>query len=429
MNIAAIALEEKNLAVELPAPLRTSLIRPDFGKAIGPSELGLESSAPKPLSYEVKRGDNLWSICRDCLKDLGQNPSKSELYKVVQSVANANGLKNPDFISIGQTLDLTSARGTVPQTPAPPVIAQAATPIVAKATPSAIAQATPPVIAKATPPAAVITAPNPMPTSSVKTQYAHVAAPVAGKATSTPNGSDRAQAGITPAANAAGGSTAAMLVASQQAVAAKAASAAFGGPDLRVLGATPPLVQANSVERTQVASLPGRTNVGAAETKRPVMRSLMEKIGIGNSESRIGLSSPWRKILDGAARITSGFGVRSDPFTGRLQHHSGLDIAAKRGTRVFPMQDGEVTFSGWKGGYGRMVTVMHDDGLESTYGHNSKNLVNVGDRVTAETPLALVGSTGRSTGPHIHFEVRENGRAIDPVPLLEERSVKISETI
>ncbi len=415
MNIAAIALEEKNLVAELPAPLRTSSLRPNFSASIGAADLGLEAESAKPMSYEVKRGDNLWTICRNCLRDQGKNPSKSELYRTVQDVAKANGLQNPDFIRIGQALDLSATRGSVAPAPPSQVIAQA--------------MPAPQAVAKAMPPAAVITAPNPLPTSSVKTMTAQVVPPTTAVASETAPNTQSITAGIAPAANAAGGSTAAMLVASQQAAAAKAATSAFGGPDLRVLGATPPLVPSDSVARTAIASLPGRTDVEAQDGKRPNMRSLMDKIGLGHKEARIGIGSPWRKILDGAARITSGFGVRNDPFTGRMQHHSGLDIAAKRGTRVFPMQDGEVTFSGWKGGYGRMVTVMHEDGLESTYGHNSENLVKVGDRVSAETPLALVGSTGRSTGPHIHFEVRKNGRAIDPVPLLEERSVKISEAL
>jgi murein DD-endopeptidase MepM/ murein hydrolase activator NlpD len=413
MNIAATALEENSkfvgppaplrTFVGPPAPLRTSLMRPDFGQTIGKAGFGLEPAALEPVNYEVQRGDNLWKICKNHFRDLGQSPSKSELYKAVQSVAKANGLKNPDLLKIGQALDLTSARG-------------AETPVAA-----------PIVVAKATTPKLIPTAPDRFATSSIKSFSSpalttpSVPTPSIEKALST--------AGVAPAANAIGGSTAALLASSQQAIAAKAAASAFGGPDLRVLGATPPLVAADSVEPMQVASLPGRTDVADSGSKRPNLHSLMEKIGLGNREARIGLASPWRKILDGAARITSGFGVRNDPFTGRLTHHSGLDIAAKRGTRVFPMQDGEVTFSGWRGGYGHMVTVLHDDGLESTYGHNSKNLVNVGDRVTAETPLALVGSTGRSTGPHIHFEVRENGRAIDPVPLLEERSVKISQAL
>jgi len=408
MNIAAIALEEKSTFVGPPAllrtfvgppaPLRTSSLRPDFGEAIGKTNFGLEPAAPEPINYEVQRGDNLWTICRNCLRDLGQEPSKSELYKVVQGVAKANGLKNPDLLKIGQALDLTSARGAGSNVPAPMVVAEAATP-----------------------------KPNRFATSSIKTFSSPTLTTLGTSTPSRDNG--LATAGVVPGANAAGGSRAALLAASQQASAAKAAASAFGGPDLRVLGATPPLVAADSVEPMQVASLPGRTDVADTGSKRPNLHSLMEKIGLGNREARIGLGSPWRKILDGAARITSGFGVRPDPFTGRLSHHDGLDIAAKRGTRVFPMQDGEVTFSGWKGGYGRMVTILHDDGLESNYGHNSKNLVSVGDRVTAETPLALVGSTGRSTGPHIHFEVRENGRPVDPVPLLEERSVKISEAL
>lgn len=399
MNIAAIALDEKAKAVEPQAVLRTSLIRPDFRGSVGKAGLGLEPAPPKSIDYSVQRGDNLWSICRNCLRDQGQSPSKSELYEAVKAVAKANGLRNPDLLSIGQKLDLSAALGSAP----------------------ASAPRAPAVIAKASVPPAQPAAAR---TSSIKTFTPRTGSPAA----TTPNGDLMAKAGATPAAKVKEGSSAAAMASSQQA-AAKAAAAAFGGPDFRVLGATPPLVPADSVQQTRVASLPGSTVVEPSETKRPNLRSLMDKIGLGHKEARIGLASPWRRILDGAARITSGFGVRNDPFTGRLQHHMGLDIAAERGTKIFPMQDGEVTFAGWKGGYGRVVTVMHNDGLESTYGHNSKNLVSAGDKVTSETPLALVGSTGRSTGPHIHFEVRENGRPIDPMPLLEKMSINISEAL
>ena len=167
MNIAAIALEEKNLVAELPAPLRTSSLRPNFSRSIGAADLGLEAASTKPLNYEVKRGDNLWTICRNCLRDQGKNPSKSELYRAVQDVAKANGLQNPDFIRIGQALDLSATRGSV--TPPAP------TQVIAQAMPA------PQAVAKAMPPAAVITGPNPLPTSSVKTMSAQVIPPASGR--------------------------------------------------------------------------------------------------------------------------------------------------------------------------------------------------------------------------------------------------------
>jgi murein DD-endopeptidase MepM/ murein hydrolase activator NlpD len=403
MNVAAIALDEKNKAVVPQRTLQTSSIRPNFRASVEPK---LAPAIQKPAPYSVKRGDNLWKITRSFLDQQGEKVSKNQVYQAVQRVARANSLRNPDLIRVGQSLDLTSALDGL--RPAP----QAAGPVLADAKPAA-------------PLAGPASA-----TSAIKTFNAQAAAPATVVAAAEPKPSDTPKTGIASAGHAVGAGNAALLAATEHALAAKAASAAFGGPNMRVLGETPPLVPAGSVETSAIAKLPGSSEAPASDSKRPNIQSLMEKIGFGgNKEARIGLGSPWRKIIDGASRITSGFGTRSDPFTGRLQHHSGLDIAAKHGTRIFPMEDGRVIYSGWKGGYGRTVVIEHDNGLESTYGHNSKNLVKVGDRVTADMPIGLVGSTGRSTGPHIHFEVRENGRAVDPVPLLEERSIKISETL
>ncbi len=124
----------------------------------------------------------------------------------------------------------------------------------------------------------------------------------------------------------------------------------------------------------------------------------------------------WRAIVDGPARVTSEFGLRADPFTGESKRHGGVDLAAARGTTVYPVAPGEVVFSDWMSGYGNVVKVAHGDGLETLYGHQDENLVRVGDRVSSTTPLGTVGETGRATAPHLHFEVRRDGEALDPVP-------------
>jgi len=131
-------------------------------------------------------------------------------------------------------------------------------------------------------------------------------------------------------------------------------------------------------------------------------------------------------IMDGPVRVTSGFGMRRDPFTGRPEHHDGVDLAAPSGTPVHPAMAGEVVFSGWQRGYGRTVVIRHQEGLETVYAHNAKNFVKVGDRVSSDTPVARVGSSGRSTGPHVHFEVRRDGRAVDPTPYLSTGRVRIA---
>ena len=118
------------------------------------------------------------------------------------------------------------------------------------------------------------------------------------------------------------------------------------------------------------------------------------------------------------AQISSGFGGRTDPFTGQSAFHSGIDFPAPTGTPVRSAGSGIVTFVGWKGDYGNLIEVTHDAGLVSRYPHLSKTLVQVGDQIEADMEIALVGSTGRSTGPHLHFELRDETGAIDPAPYL-----------
>jgi flagellar protein FlgJ len=113
-------------------------------------------------------------------------------------------------------------------------------------------------------------------------------------------------------------------------------------------------------------------------------------------------------------RVSSGFGYRKDPFTGRYKFHHGVDIAASEGTAVYPAKEGEVRFSGYQKGYGNVVVVDHGDGFVTKYAHNRANRVAAGDRVGPDTVIAEVGSTGRSTGPHLHFEVRYEGKQVPP---------------
>lgn len=112
--------------------------------------------------------------------------------------------------------------------------------------------------------------------------------------------------------------------------------------------------------------------------------------------------------------ISSFFGYRYDPFTGRKAWHSGVDIAGKEGSEIRALASGVVSFAAVKGAYGRMVEINHGNGLTTRYGHTKSFLVNQGDLVRKGQPIALLGSTGRSTAPHLHLEVHKNGKAIDP---------------
>jgi murein DD-endopeptidase MepM/ murein hydrolase activator NlpD len=134
-------------------------------------------------------------------------------------------------------------------------------------------------------------------------------------------------------------------------------------------------------------------------------------------------------MLGAPSEVTSGYGSRKDPFTGRTEYHPGVDLAASKGTTVHPWKTGIVKFSGWQPEYGKIVIVAHDDGTETAYAHNSKNLVKAGDRVEAGTRIALLGSTGRSTGPHLHFELRRDGQPVDPSSLLQGGSLQIAKAL
>ena len=127
---------------------------------------------------------------------------------------------------------------------------------------------------------------------------------------------------------------------------------------------------------------------------------------------------PYRKPVIGEVEFTSGFGVRSDPFLGRPAMHTGLDFRAATGDPVRATANGKVVSSGWQGGYGRMVEIDHGNGLSTRYGHLSEINVKVGDIVKIGQVIGAVGSTGRSTGPHLHYETRIDGDAVDPQKFL-----------
>lgn len=119
------------------------------------------------------------------------------------------------------------------------------------------------------------------------------------------------------------------------------------------------------------------------------------------------------------ASFTSGFGVRSDPFQGRAAMHGGIDLAGPVGTPIYATADGVVGRSAWAGGYGNLVEINHGKGIQTRYAHLSKSLVSAGQRVKRGDLIARMGSTGRSTGSHLHYEVRIDGKAVNPVPFLQ----------
>jgi len=118
--------------------------------------------------------------------------------------------------------------------------------------------------------------------------------------------------------------------------------------------------------------------------------------------------------------FTSGFGVRSDPFKSRAAMHPGIDLAGPYGTPIYATADGIVGRAEWNsGGYGNLVEIDHGHGIQTRYGHLSRSIVHAGERVKRGQLIAYMGSTGRSTGSHLHYEVRLDGRAVNPIPFLQ----------
>lgn len=252
----------------------------------------------------VRRGDTLSHLVQRHLEATGQGTSRAAIYRGVAQVAEANGLRNPDLIFVGQRIDF-SVLGAGQQE-------------------------------------AVAVAPLSRPVAAVPpSRTPRPAAPVF--------------------------------------LATQAPKTVF--PDW--------------------ATSPPKHDVAAIEPRQPIRAEAFR---------------PWRRLLGASARLTSEYGFRNHPLTGQWHHHDGIDLAAERGTRIHSLLPGKVVFSGWRGGYGNLVVVRHAGGTETYYGHNATNLVNEGDSVSARAPLATVGATGRATGPHLHFEVQRNGRAVDPVP-------------
>ncbi len=120
--------------------------------------------------------------------------------------------------------------------------------------------------------------------------------------------------------------------------------------------------------------------------------------------------------------LSSYYGIRKDPFSGLPAKHKGIDFAGKEGNAVISTGAGVVTWAGERYGYGNLVEIDHGNGMKTRYGHNKEILVTVGEVVTKGTQIAVMGSTGRSTGPHVHYEILKNGRQIDPIKYVYRRA-------
>lgn len=219
------------------------------------------------------------------------------------------------------------------------------------------------------------------------------------------------------------------------AAAAESAVAAATGPLARV--------EANQVEQAALVArtLEARYQSTAQELKKLGLTT--SKVGVGGPLEPLtkaadptfkALFNSWKKLdtlQDGVvavpsdkpvktAAFTSSYGVRSDPFQGRAAMHAGIDLSGPIGTPIYATADGIVSSSGWhNGGYGNLIKVDHGRGIETRYAHLSATLVRPGQRVKRGDLIGKMGSTGRSTGSHLHYEVRIDGRAVNPIPFMK----------
>ncbi len=163
--------------------------------------------------------------------------------------------------------------------------------------------------------------------------------------------------------------------------------------------------------------VPVKLSADAGNFERQLYRINITRVQVDKLSRALALV-PYRKPVIGDVEFSSGFGVRSDPFLGRPAMHTGLDFRAATGDPVRATANGKVVTSGWQGGYGRMIEIDHGNGLSTRYGHLSEINVKVGDIVKIGQVIGAVGSTGRSTGPHLHYETRIEGDAVDPQKFL-----------
>lgn len=163
----------------------------------------------------------------------------------------------------------------------------------------------------------------------------------------------------------------------------------------------------------------------AASTSDTRFRSLFSAWRQMDGPDAQAINLPSRRPVD-QMRLTSSFGNRSDPFTGRRARHNGIDIPGPTGTPIYATADGQVGRAQRLGGYGNYIEIEHGHALQTRYGHLSQILVEPGQRVRRGDLIGLMGSTGRSTGPHLHYEVRIAGAPVNPIPFIADDGVMVA---
>lgn len=185
---------------------------------------------------------------------------------------------------------------------------------------------------------------------------------------------------------------------------------ALGGPE-------EPMAAGSNVAVPEV--LDAMTSLGYQLNNREAQLDVLELV-LMNQNLKDRVYPQGRPVKSGW--LSSYFGKRTDPFTGKPANHTGIDFAGKNGDEIVAVAEGVVTWSGDRYGYGVMVEINHGNGYSTRYAHNSENLVSVGDEVKKGQVVALMGKTGRATGPNLHFEVLRNGSRVNPVNFIRKSS-------
>ncbi len=325
--------------------------------------------------HEVQEGEHLTGIIRRRLEGQGKPATNQAVMQLVRETAEANQLSNPDLIYPGQRLLLSSSQQAQAREQAPQEVLLPPTLNSASGTASAP-------LAKAN--------------SATLQDWMESRVKMTALQSTTRSMSDQSPVdGALSRASSEYGRIQDLTRLQAQ-----------GGAQI---AAYPDLSRSPSVVRRAV---------NMYESVSDIVRRARRIMGETAPKNANASDAPWDDILDGAAYLTSGFGMRADPFTGLPAFHQGIDLAAPHGTSIKAFQGGKVTYSGWLPGYGKTVVVEHGDGHESIYAHCSSLYATKGDLAAQGTTLGAVGSTGRSTGNHLHFEVRRNGQAVNPIPFL-----------
>jgi murein DD-endopeptidase MepM/ murein hydrolase activator NlpD len=178
----------------------------------------------------------------------------------------------------------------------------------------------------------------------------------------------------------------------------------------------PAVIPSMEVIRAQVTSLTDKADTAEIALETSLALAIRDSLGTSTGG---GIPYLWPVITD-TYHLSSPFGWRSDPFRNTRKWHAGMDIADGMGSPITAAADGVVTFVGWRMGYGNLVEIKHENGFTTRYGHLSKGIAKEGQHVNAGDLVALMGSTGRSTGPHLHFEVRKDDNVLNPLAFIKD---------